>query len=403
MILNKKPTMLLLLFIPITDPITSLEAWLKSPVPERVHLASQPWSMQPLTSEQSRTVKQLLIADQRKTLIEERADEWKKQQIVYNNLTMKFTHKIFGEKPLGGRSLYLSMHGGGGTTSKVNDGQWRNQQGLYQPAEGVYIAPRAPNDAWNMWFQPHMDVFFARLIEDAVLFADVDVNRVYLMGYSAGGDGVFRLATRLADRWAAATMMAGHPGDVAADNLRNLPFALYMGGKDAAYDRNKHAAEWKVKLADLHKNDPTGYIHDVVIYPEYGHWMQRKDAAALPWMAKYERHTAPKKVIWHQPHAGSFYWLADAVVATGKERQARVQASITGQTVQVNSEHVEKITIRLRDDLLHLDQPIIVKWGDNVVFEGTVARTTACLYKTWLARLDAGLVYDGEVTVSLAK
>jgi poly(3-hydroxybutyrate) depolymerase len=354
-----------------------------------------------LNREQAQTEREKIIREQSAQLRKERGDEWQKQQIVHNNLTMKFTHKTFGEKPAKGRLLYISMHGGGGTTSKVNDGQWRNQQGLYQPAEGVYIAPRAPNDAWNMWFQPHMDVFFALLIEDAVLFADVDVNRVYLMGYSAGGDGVFRLATRLADRWAAATMMAGHPGDVAADNLRNLPFALYMGGKDAAYDRNKHAAEWKVKLAELHKNDPTGYIHDVVIYPEYGHWMQRKDAVALPWMAKYERNTAPKKVVWHQPHAGSLYWLAEAVVENGKERQARVKASITGQTVQLTSEHVEKITIRLRDDLLNLDQPIIVKSGDKVIFEGKVARTRACLEKTWKARLDAGLVFDGEVTVGL--
>lgn len=354
-----------------------------------------------LSREQAQTEREKLLREQAAQLRQDRADEWQKQQIVHNNLTMKFTHKTFGEKLATGRSLYISMHGGGGTTSKVNDGQWRNQQGLYQPAEGVYIAPRAPNDAWNMWFQPHMDVFFARLIEDAVLFADVDVNRVYLMGFSAGGDGVFRLATRLADRWAAATMMAGHPGDVAADNLRNLPFALYMGGKDAAYDRNKHAAEWKVKLADLHKNDPTGYVHDVVIYPEYGHWMQRKDAVALPWMAKYVRNTSPKTVIWHQPHAGSSYWLAEAVVETGKEKQARVKATITGQTLQLTAEHIEKITIRLRDELLNLDLPIIVKSGDKVIFEGKVARTRACLEKTWKARLDAGLVFDGEVTVGM--
>jgi hypothetical protein len=30
-----------------------------------------------------------------------------------------------------------------------------------------------------------------------------------------------------------------------------------------------------------------------------------------------------------------------------------------------------------------------------------VARTSACLQKTWKARMDAGLVFDGEVTVGL--
>jgi poly(3-hydroxybutyrate) depolymerase len=50
------------------------------------------------------------------------------------------------------------------------------------------------------------------------------------MGYSAGGDGVFQIAPRMADHWAAAAMMAGHPGDAAALNLRNLPFTIFMGG-----------------------------------------------------------------------------------------------------------------------------------------------------------------------------
>ena len=41
----------------------------------------------------------------------------------------------------------------------------------------------------------------------AIVFEDVDPNRVYLLGYSAGGDGVYQLAPRMADRFAAASMM----------------------------------------------------------------------------------------------------------------------------------------------------------------------------------------------------
>ena len=75
------------------------------------------------------------------------------------------------------------------------------------PAEGVYVAPRAPFDDWNMWFRAEMNDFFRMLIAAAVVEMEVNPDKVYLLGYSAGGDGVWRMAPRMADRWAAASMI----------------------------------------------------------------------------------------------------------------------------------------------------------------------------------------------------
>ena len=107
---------------------------------------------------------------------------------------MKFDFIVFGEKPKNGRSLFISMHGGGGAPPKVNESQWRNQMRLYKPKEGIYLCPRAPTDTWNLWHQSHIDPLFDRLIENLIIFEGVDPERVYLMGYSAGGDGVYQLA-----------------------------------------------------------------------------------------------------------------------------------------------------------------------------------------------------------------
>ena len=76
-----------------------------------------------------------------------------------------------------------------------------------------YLVPRAPTNTWNLWHQSHIDHFFDRLIQGAVHLMGANPNRVYFMGYSAGGDGVYQLAPRMADRLAAASMMAGHPND----------------------------------------------------------------------------------------------------------------------------------------------------------------------------------------------
>lgn len=192
-------------------------------------------------------------------------------------------------------------------------------------------------------------------------------------------------------------MMAGHPGDVRAENLRNLPFTLHMGEKDSAYERNVRAAEWKKILADLHEKDPEGYVHEVVIQPGMKHWMNRKDAVAVPWMAKFTRNTMPKRVVWLQPKRNNFYWLAQVKESTDKKLKPSIIAEIQGQTIQLSTEHVTELMLRFRDELIDLDKPIIGMWNGKKLFEGKVTRTIGTLYTTLRERHDADLCFSAEL------
>jgi hypothetical protein len=296
------------------------------------------------------------------------------------------------------------MHGGGGAPPQVNTQQWENQKRLYKPEEGVYVAPRAPTDTWNLWHQGHIDELFRELIRDMVVFEDVDPNRVYLMGYSAGGDGVYQLAPRMADSFAAAAMMAGHPNETRADGLRNIPFALYMGGKDAAFNRNDIARSWKTTLADLAAKDPGGYTHEVTIYEENGHWMDRKDAVAVPWMAKFTRNLRPERIVWLQDDVTSprFYWLANPDPKGGQ----RVVAERKGQTITIlEATGVARLAIRLDGSMVDLAKPVIVKAGPDLggatLFEGAVPATIATMARTLAERGDASAIFPAEVVVEI--
>ena len=79
----------------------------------------------------------------------ERAKEISAKKITLNGNSLRYTQKVFGSAPKTGRSLWISLHGGGSAPASVNDQQWRNQLHLYQPKEGYYVAPRAPTDSWN--------------------------------------------------------------------------------------------------------------------------------------------------------------------------------------------------------------------------------------------------------------
>lgn len=330
-----------------------------------------------------------LWEQQRAALAEELKAEDEARAFEAAGQVLKIKERRFGDAPAGERSLWISMHGGGGAPPELNDRQWNNQIRLYEPAEGFYVAPRAPTNTWNLWHQGHIDPLFDRMIASYVARHGVDPDKVYLMGYSAGGDGVYQLAPRMADRYAAAAMMAGHPNETKPDGLRNLPFMLFMGGKDGAYDRNKIAAQWKVTLADLAAADEGGYEHKVTIYPEMPHWMGGKDKEALPWMAARRRNVWPEKVIWLQDdvRGNRFYWLELVEPGDGADR-ARIAAEVKGQTIAVEAKGLDRIALRLRDNLIDLDKDIVVTFDGETVFEGRVPRTRKVIEESLAGRPD---------------
>lgn len=312
------------------------------------------------------------------------------KSITLDGKTLRWDDRVFGEAPEGGRSLWISMHGGGNTLPRVNDQQWRNQIGLYQPKEGIYLAPRAPTDTWNLWHEEHIDPLFQKLIELHVASRGVNPDKIYLMGYSAGGDGVWELAPRMADRFAAAAMMAGHPNASSVLGLRNLPFAIFMGGEDAAYDRNKVAAEKTRELEQLAEEDPGGYVHFSRIYEGLPHWMDGKDAEALPWMEKFARNPWPRRIVWLQGHVlhDRFYWLK-IPDKTAAKTGAKIIAEVKEQTIQLDGDVPAKTEIRLSDSLLNLDQPVTIVVNGKKVFEEIIPRTASAIQKTLAERLDA--------------
>jgi len=365
-------------------------------------LADKPFAAVPLTKADAAKAREAIWAAHVAARKLDRAEELKAKKLTDGKLEMPYDYKSFGKAPAGGPSLWISLHGGGNAPKAVNDGQWENQKKLYTPDEGIYLAPRAPTNTWNLWHEGHIDRLFARLIEDFVAVEGVNPDKVYVLGYSAGGDGVYQIAPRLADRWAAASMMAGHPNDASPLSLRNVPFALQVGGNDGAYNRNKVAAEWGKKLDELEKTDPMGYAHFVKIHEGKGHWMNLEDKAALPWMAKRTRNAIPETVVWKQSgttHDRS-YWLA---VPPGTAKGGSlVTATRAGNAVDITAvENVATLVVRFDDRMQDLDKPVAVKLKGKEVFAGILSRTAGTLLRTLADRGDPTLMFDAETTVEV--
>lgn len=384
MIILMRTLLFLLLVTNVRAVPEKLDAWLAVPAAERGAAPEIP-----LTRGQAERTRDVLAAETLAGLKGERAEEISAKSITIGDKTLRWAEREFGKAPSGKRSLWISLHGGGGAPPAVNDGQWRNQIRLYQPEEGIYIAPRAPTDNWNLWHEAHIDPLFSRLIDGMVATRGVDPDKVYLLGYSAGGDGVWQLAPRMADRYAAAAMMAGHPNDASLLGLRNLPFAIFMGGEDAAYERNKIATQKAAELKTLQAADSSGYPHRVRIYPGLGHWMDGKDAEAIPWMAQQTRNPWPEKCVWFQDDVtrDRFYWLE---VPVGSVKPGgTIIAAVKGNEITLKGQVPDGLTLHLSDQLVDLDAPLRVLIHGKQVFRGVVKRTPAAILSALKARPDA--------------
>jgi hypothetical protein len=248
-------------------------------------------------------------------------EKFKCWELSYNGRTLRYTVEFFGEQPEDGFPLYIALHGGGGAASPEEFETWTNERkedrihsndgawwdmikfwynlGVKQRWEsgklpGMYIAPRGITETWDLHFRPETYWLLQRLIKNLLLphppeaesratnpkaQTFVDSNRIYLMGFSAGGDGVYRLSTHLADCFAAVNMSAGHPGGVKLFNLASLPICLQAGEFDNESNLKRMALTAKSSITltnyatSMKKIDPSTeyFVHDCFIHPAGGH------------------------------------------------------------------------------------------------------------------------------------
>ena len=354
--------------------------------------------------------------------------ETEDQAMVFGDATMRYFVTVIGNKPEDGYPLYIALHGGGSSdTPDFNDSQWGDMQNYYSYALkcGVYVAPRGVRDTWDTHFNPESYPLYDRLIQYMILTQDEDPNRVYLEGFSAGGDGVYAIAPRMADRFAAANMSSGHPNGVSMINMKNLPIQLQAGEFDTAYNRHTVTAEYDGYLNDL-QAEYGGYEHRTLIHYNSGHnyadynrksiacmndpqkWLKEGDRSfgmldSFPpdYMKQFTRNPLPEEVIWDLAtraelrEVDSFYYLS----APKETKEGLIRASYDrdANRVTVNTEEVNgEFSILLNEQMVDFEKPIafIVNGAEITV---KVNPDRAVLEKTTAERGDPNYQFEAEI------
>ena len=353
-----------------------------------------------LTSNEAiKALRDAVWADYVASLPETRATEIQKNKITtftVRGRTMKVQTRVIGRAPEGGYPIFIVLHGGGSDpTGEMNESQWSGMAARYAnliSCPGIFVSCRAIEDTWNCHSVDGSYMFYDRIIENCSLFLNGNPNRAYIVGYSAGGDGVYQIAPRMADRFAAANMTAGHPNGISMVNTYNLPFFLQVGELDTAYSRNTVTVEYSNLLDSLASQYGGGYIHSVFVHAGKEHGVVGDNATSAQtvvddtalWlksggrsgvggtksatthagtlMSAYTRNPLPTRVLWdlscRTPSARritSFYWVAAPL--TVQNGILDITYDKATNTVRVNSCTVNtkgKFTVYLNEDMVDL-------------------------------------------------
>ena len=340
---------------------------------------------------------------------------------------MPYLFMAKGEKPATGWPMFICLHGGGQQKVEkahgwdVNTREWQAQMSLtgrvYKPS-GLYFIPRMADDRLGRWWHKHNIDIFTRVIRHAILFNDVDPNKIYIMGISQGGYGSCHLAPFMADLFAAAGPMAGGMMTV-TENLRNLPFRSDIGEKDTMFKRIEYAQQLHEAI-DAHKaKDPEGYKNVLAIQKGRGHGI---DYSLSPtWLATNTRNPHPERIVWrcHNKHGifrDNFYWLS--LTNTPEKGEFRIVASldkknnlvtITAEEVTPAKEQGEEpsrkpltasqIVVHLNDAMLDLEKEITIELNGNQAFKGMLQRSQGTILRNLVERGDINYAFPAEVKV----
>lgn len=366
-------------------------------------------------------------------------------KIKLGRITMKVETKVVGRKaPEGGYPVFIVMHGGGYDPSgQTNESQWAGMAGRYVQTgvEGIYVSVRSVSDNESSGQIFSTDIswqFYDRIIDNAILFMEANPNKVYVVGYSAGGNGVYQVAPAMADYLASATMTAGHPEGIDLSSLYNVPFYLQVGELDGAYSRNIVTVEYANKLEALNRKYGGGYGYECFVHAgkehgvvgdnatskqsvikDYNAWYDAQlngkpynggtvsattDAATL--MTQHTRDPYPENIVWNLATSrikardnNTFYWLSAEGVDTTVV--AKLDKSTNTITVgKCNRKAISSITIYLNEDMLDIFSQVTVVYDDSVKIY-TPEISLDLLRQTTEERCDPNYQFCASITIKI--
>jgi predicted esterase len=283
--------------------------------------------------------------------------------------------------------LILSRHGAGGNGPMELSFQWSSVRSKWRG----FIAAPSGNPPGAQWF-PEQEPFVLAVLKDAMTRANIDANRIYVNGFSNGGNGAWYYGEYHPGIFAAiCTRGGGNPMPAMVRNLKHVPTYIVHGENDTVIrvdsDRRDAAA-----LEQL------GYE---VVYTEVaggGHKpFNEENPKILEFFRMHPRDPWPKTLTFYPRPDRKRMRILWLEIPEGVGTSPVEAAVREGNTIEISG--ASRVVLWLSDGLVDLDREVIVKLNGSEAFRGRVERRLETLVTDLQERFDRQAPAWGRVEV----
>ncbi len=289
-----------------------------------------------------------------------------------------------GKTPL---PLIVWLHGAGGDQWEVLqaganlDGRSLHTGALdpapYRPSF-ILAAPFARGSA-GYDYLAEVDVL--QMLDEIQRDYAIDSERVYLAGWSMGGAGVWSIASRFPDRFAAIMPIVGAADTGQLANLRNLPIWNFVASGDATVNPG-YASVAEHGSQHLGLPYQNGFQKAPFYWGPYSdHWMGSRIAGSFDEieniLGSYERLLWPKEVsllVTSLRHNRAYWVRVDSFKNYYEPADVEVQAE--SNEIQIKSKNVRDLTLFLSGLLVNMEQEISVLYEGRIIYQGPAKAET---------------------------
>ena len=348
-----------------------------------------------------------------------------KNEFIWNlpaQQSMKATMFARGTKPDGGYPLFIALHGGG---KGFVDGPWDLMDNTLayeyyiKNAERdrnwftLFFVPRMADDRIGRWYLQPQRMMIRRICRLAAVSDFVNPKKIYLYGASEGGYGTHRLALFMPDYFAGVSPIAACEPLKAPENVRNLPFLMYVGANDNGFGRSEYANIWKTKLAELKQQAPEDYEHSVNILPGQGHAISPYQHTG--WLSQHEKRTYPKNISYlyynmtHDYEEEAFshgvYYLDFRDLKHDKKAEIRFDVEHQGNTFRITTTDPQGTKVQgslgLFISEVDFNQPIEVYKEGKLVFKEMVKPSIGAMADALSLWCDPLRMFPAKITIPM--
>ncbi len=276
----------------------------------------------------------------------------------------------------------------------------------------VVAAPALPADDPDFAGYPTYDtgdVAMEAMFNDLGRAAHVDPSRLFVGGFSMGGELAWSAAVLQGDRVAGAFPLSAKPPNNAAPeclrNVRHVPLFITHGSSDQIVE--PHFAR---DVVDLLKG--YGYAPEYHEVAGAGHvWPEQLEGDMIRWMEGKKRVLFPKEVTYHLLYWSRpmrrMYWLEPTKgkyqleTPDGTRLYAGVTGRIEGNRIELTSTLLTKITIYLNSALVDFSRDVVIVANGVERFRGRVTPSLAFALEGFRERWDREDLYSAKVVVEI--